>query len=302
MRNDKGRQAVLLGAVLAAGLYAPTLQASEADGKIDPTFLYRDAARAAAQPADITTATCHYKPLFGQGDPDTAVLGSVARYGEVVVDPGGACNPVQYPDEDQIYVVLKGSGAAQYAGQSVPLGQEDYLYVPSTVSHALSNNSAAPMTVVIMGFHTQGFPKAPLPPGPLKANIADVPTEFVNGHPSSAHFRLLLGDAAQKRDHIDAGNVVTSLFVMEIDPGGTNFPHHHAEAEEIYLILDGHGEQVAGEGTDGIAARRPAKPGDAYFYRLNATVGYYSAPGIKSRILCVRSFDPGVQPRRRAQN
>lgn len=89
---------------------------------------------------------------------------------------------------------------------------------------------------------------------------------------------------------------------MEIDPAGTNFPHHHPDAEEIYLIVDGHGEQVAGGGTDGIANRRPAKPGDAYFYRMNATVGYYSAPGVKSRILCVRSFDPEKIPGNRKSN
>ena len=28
---------------------------------------------------------------------------------------------------------------------------------------------------------------------------------------------------------------------------------------------------------DGIAGRHPAKAGDAYFFRLNCTVGYYSA-------------------------
>jgi hypothetical protein len=45
---------------------------------------------------------------------------------------------------------------------------------------------------------------------------------------------------------------------------------------------------------DGVAGRHPAKPGDAYFFRLNATVGYYSAPNVSSRILCVRSWYPGM--------
>jgi mannose-6-phosphate isomerase-like protein (cupin superfamily) len=84
---------------------------------------------------------------------------------------------------------------------------------------------------------------------------------------------------------------------MEIAPGGTNFPHHHQREEEIYLVLDGHGVMVAGGGMDGIAGRHPAKAGDAYFFRLNATVGYYSAPDVKSRILCVRSWYPGMEKR-----
>ncbi len=265
-----------------------------ADRTIDPTFLYRDTATVAEKPSDITTATCHYKPLFGQGDSETSIVVGVARYGEALIDPHGTCATVQYPEEDQVYVVLSGHGAAKYGEQDVPLRTEDYLYIPSTVTHRLENSSSAPMTVVVMGFRTKGFEKAPIPPHPLKANIEGVPTRYVGGHPESTHFRLLMGDVDSKRDRIAAGRVLTSLFLMEIDPGGTNFPHHHEREEEIYLVLSGHGTMVAGGGMDGIAGRHPAKAGDAYFFRLNATVGYYSAPGVKSRLLCVRSWYPGM--------
>jgi mannose-6-phosphate isomerase-like protein (cupin superfamily) len=85
--------------------------------------------------------------------------------------------------------------------------------------------------------------------------------------------------------------VLTSLFIMNFAPGGTNFPHHHDREEEIYLVLDGAGEMVAGGGAAGVEGRHPAKAGDAYFFRLNCTVGFYngSAPG---RILAVRSLYP----------
>jgi mannose-6-phosphate isomerase-like protein (cupin superfamily) len=219
----------------------------------------------------------------------------VARYGEAVIDPHGTCATVQYSQEDQVYVVLDGNGLAKYGDQQLPLKAEDYLYLPATVPHALANSSATPLTVVVMGFNTKGFEKTPLPPHPLKANIEDVPTTLVNGHPDSSRFRLLMGDADSKRDRIAAGRVLTSLFLMEIAPGGTNFPHHHEREEEIYLILSGHGVIVAGGGMDGIAGRHPAKAGDAYFFRLNATVGYYSAPNVTSRLLCVRSWYPGMQ-------
>jgi mannose-6-phosphate isomerase-like protein (cupin superfamily) len=146
-----------------------------------------------------------------------------------------------------------------------------------------------------MGFRTHGFEKDPPPPHPLKANIEDVPTGLVSGHPSSTLYRLLMGDAESKRDRLAAGRVLTSLFVMEIAPGGTNFPHHHEREDEIYLVLSGHGDMVAGGGMDGLEGRHAAKPGDAYFFRLNCTVGYYSAPNVKSRILAVRSWYPGMQ-------
>jgi hypothetical protein len=109
-----------------------------------------------------------------------------------------------------------------------------------------------------------------------------------------------MGDAESKRDRLAAGRVLTSLFVMEIAPGGTNFPHHHEREEEIYLVLSGHGDVVAGGGMDGLEGRHPAKTGDAYFFRLNRTVGYYSAANVKSRILAVRSWYPACS--KRAQN
>jgi mannose-6-phosphate isomerase-like protein (cupin superfamily) len=281
--------------LVASFCFASLLGAAERH--VDPTFLHRDISAVNQVAADITTPACHYKPLFGEGDPDTSIVIGVARYGEAIVDANGACASVEYPEEDQVYVVLEGTGSVKYGSQNVPLNKEDYLYIPATVPHNLSNGSQTPLKVIVMGFRTRGFEKTPLPGQPLKANIEDVTTQPVSGHPASTLYRLLMGDVDSKRDRIAAGRVLTSLFVMEIAPGGTNFPHHHEREEEIYLVLDGYGEMVAGGGMDGIEGRHPAKAGDAYFFRLNCTVGYYSAPGVKSRVLAVRSWYPGMVKR-----
>jgi mannose-6-phosphate isomerase-like protein (cupin superfamily) len=284
--------------LVAAGLAVLLRPASAADAerKIDPTFLHRNIATAREAASDISAAGCHYRPLFGEGDAGANPDSGIARFAVVTVDPGASCKSASYPGEDQIYVVLNGSGAAAYGNEQVNLAKEDFLYLPATVSHALRNPGSAALTVAVMGYRIKGFPPGALPPHPRKDNIANVPLELVGSHPTSTHYRLLLGDSSQTRDRIDIGNVVTSLFLMEIDPGGTNFPHHHPREEEIYLVLDGHGDQVAGSGADGIAGRYPAAPGDAYYYRANATVGYYSAANVKSRILCIRSWQPGLQP------
>lgn len=283
-------------AMVIAGLVAASSAAADEERRIDPTFLHRNTARVREVTSDIGAAGCHYKPLFGEGDANALAGSGVARFAIVALDPGASCKPVNYAGEDQIYVVLAGAGTASYGGDEVKLAREDFLYLPATVTHGLRNNSAAPLTVAVMGYRTRGFPKEVLPPAPLKDNIANVKLELVGSHPTSTHYRLLVGDASQTRDRFDIGRVVTSLFLMEIDPGGTNFPHHHPREEEIYLVLDGHGDQVAGSGMDGVAGRFPAGPGDAYYYRPNATVGYYSAPNVKSRILCIRSWQPGLQP------
>src|SRR5579872_4627070 len=96
----------------------------------------------------------------------------------------------------------------------------------------------------------------------------------------------MIGDTTSKRDRIAAAHVLTSLYVMEFAPGGTNFPHHHETEEEIYMVLSGQGDMVAGEG------RHPAKAGDAYFFRLNCTVGFYSSEQGPAHILAVRSLYP----------
>jgi mannose-6-phosphate isomerase-like protein (cupin superfamily) len=280
-------------AVLLAILAAPQI-ASAQSRRIDPTWLYRSIATAQERKSDITTPTCHYRPLFGEGDADRAAVAGIARYGEAVLDAHGSCSAIQRSQQDEIYVVLQGKGTAAYGADNVALNPNDYLYVPAGKRRALSNSSDQPMHVIIMGFRTAGLQPAPIPEHPLKANIEAVPTQTVSGHPSSALYRLLLGDVTSKRDRIAAGRAVTSLFLMEIAPGGTNFPHHHEREEEIYLVLSGHGEMVAGAGTDGIAGKHSARAGDAYFFRLNCTVGYYSAPGVSSRILAVRSWYPGM--------
>lgn len=279
--------------VVLVGLTALKVTGAEMR-RVDPTWLHRTLSRTAERKSDITTQTCHYKPLFGEGDVDKSSLAGIARYGEAVIDAHGKCSPVERPEEDEIYVVLDGRGAAAYAAQTVALTPKDYLYIPAGTRHNVTNLSDQPMRVIIMGFRTRGFEPTPTPEHALKANIESIHTQTVSGHPTSALYRLLLGDVNSKRDRIAAGRVVTSLFVMEIAPGGTNFPHHHEREEEIYLVLSGHGKMVAGGGADGVEGKHPAQAGDAYFFRTNCTVGYYSDPGVSTRILAVRSWYPGM--------
>jgi len=266
------------------------------DRRVDPTFLHRFVPGLGEKPSDLTTATCHYRPIFGEGDPDAAVLRGIARYAEVTVDPGGATAQVSYTSEEQVYVILEGTGNVLCAGESVPVKTKDFMYLPPGIRHGLTNPSSQPLRLIVMGFRIPpGSGSAPPSSRMLKANIDEVKLEVVSGHPPSTLYQLLMGDTRSKRDRLAAARVLTSLFIMEFAPGGTNFPHHHETEEEIYFVLNGHGEMVAGGGIDGIEGRHPAKAGDAYFFRLNCTVGFYAGnkPGEeKARILAVRSLFP----------
>jgi mannose-6-phosphate isomerase-like protein (cupin superfamily) len=87
---------------------------------------------------------------------------------------------------------------------------------------------------------------------------------------------------------------VADFFLMDFAPRGTNFPHHHEVAEEIYLLLDGEGQVAAGGGMDGVEGLHHAKAGDAYYFRQNCTVGFYNqkTSPAKAHILAVRVFVP----------
>ncbi len=287
--------AMRLAAVL---LLSVSLPAAAAERQVDPTFLYRDIAAAPSARSELTTATCRYQPLFGAGDAASAIPKGVARYGVVTVEPGGRSGTVSYGGEEQIYYVLEGEGAAAYRGEMTPIRKGDFLYFAPGTEHGAVNDSQSRLRIVVMGFvvdpdKSYGQPvKLPI------ANEAEAKKQVVGNHPPSTLYQLLLGDTTSQRDLLAVAHRVTSLFIMEFTSGGTNFPHHHLRDEEIYLVLDGEGEIVAGGGADGVEGRRAAKPGDAYYYRPNATVGFYNddAPSARTaRILAVRSRFPGLE-------
>jgi mannose-6-phosphate isomerase-like protein (cupin superfamily) len=272
-------------------LLLAVLPLAAAERTVDPTFLHRYLPDVSEQKSDITTATCHYKPAFGVGDSQPRVPRGVARFGEIDVDAGGNCEAASYPAEEQVYVVQEGGGSLDYAGEKLTLHKHDFLYLPPGVRHAVA--SATGVRIIVMGFKMPAGEHATPPAKPLIANFDDVKWQPVSGHPDTVLYQLLMGDTHSKRDRIAAGHVLISLFIMEFQPGGTNFPHHHENAEEIYLVLDGSGDMVAGGGMDGIEGRHPARAGDAYFFRLNCTVGFYaSQEPPKARILAVRSLYP----------
>jgi mannose-6-phosphate isomerase-like protein (cupin superfamily) len=244
---------------------------------------------------ELSSGTCHYKPIFGAGDADNRILRSVSRFAEVSVDAQGECQNVLYDREEEIDFVLEGTGTLRYGDETHPLRANDFAYVAPGVKHLIANNSGQALRVLVMGFKIP--PRITLgavSPHPRIINLQDVKEETVEGHPTSVLYKLLVGPRTGKRDAIDEAYVVTSLFWMNFAPGGTNFPHHHETAEEIYLVIEGQGEMVAGSGMDGVEGRYPAKAGDAYYFRPNCTVGFYNQnkPGAKAYILAVRSQIP----------
>jgi mannose-6-phosphate isomerase-like protein (cupin superfamily) len=263
--------------------------------KVDPTWMHRYVPRLSDANGGLSSGTCHYKPIFGDGEAENRTLRSVSRFAEITLDARGNCATVTYEREEEIYFIFDGKGDLHYENETYPMRASDFTYLPPGVKHSIANGSDQPLRVLVMGFKIPTAIAISAPSfRPRIVNMGDLKEETVEGHPTSVLYKLLLGPRTGKRDAIDDAYVVTSLFWMDFAPGGTNFPHHHETAEEIYLVIDGEGEMVAGSGVDGIEGRYPAKAGDAYYFRPNCTVGFYNQnkPGTKAHILAVRSKIP----------
>jgi mannose-6-phosphate isomerase-like protein (cupin superfamily) len=235
----------------------------------DPIFLQR-------QVADVKPQPDGYKPLFGIGDPDAARLKGVARYGELTLGPGGTSAIVSYPAEEQIYFVEQGSATLLYGDDKVPIKTNDFMYLPVGVKHGIANSSAAPVKVIVMGYRIPADVKVQPTPKLMLANADDVALQILGQHGPTSQFKLLMGDTSSQRDKLAAAYLMDSLFIMDFAPGGTNIPHHHPAEEEIYLLLRGSGDMVAGLDANGREVRHPVTAGAAFFFAPGTQVGYYS--------------------------
>lgn len=135
---------------MKALLLLAVLPLAAANRTVDPTFLHRFLPDVREQKSDITTPTCHYKPLFGAGDSQARVPRGVARFGEIDIDAGGSCEAASYPAEEQAYVVLDGAGSLDYAGEKLGLRKHDFLYLAPGTKHAAASTTGA--HILVMGF------------------------------------------------------------------------------------------------------------------------------------------------------
>ncbi|MBK5292039.1 MAG: cupin domain-containing protein [Acidobacteriia bacterium] len=263
-----------------------------ADRAVDPTYLRRNLHKVAAQPDELSAPGCQYRPVFGSGDGESRIARGLSRFGLVQLTPASSCAPVTYAREEQIYFVLSGNGQVLHGGEKHAIRKDDFLYLPPGVAHGLSASAGAALDVIVMGYKIPARMDPAIPAKLQIANLSEVKKQVVGNHPPSTLYQLMVGDTKSTRDRLSTGHVITSLFIMEMTPGGTNFPHHHDREEEVYLLLDGTGDMVAGGGMDGVEGRHASKPGDAFFIRLNGTVGFYNTGKTTAHILAIRSLYP----------
>jgi mannose-6-phosphate isomerase-like protein (cupin superfamily) len=259
-------------------------------------YLYRSLSSAAEVKTAVSTSSAHYRAIFGEGDGNSGIIKGISRYGELIIDPGGVSNQIKYKDEELILFILDGTGILYYDKESIPVTGNDFVYIPKGTKYGFSNPREIKLSVIIMGFRLNPDTSRFSTSKAMIANCGEVKFQTLPSHGPTTTFQLLLGTYESTRDRLAAACQVTSLFIMDFASGGTNNPHNHATEEEIYLILKGNGDIVAGKNPDGTDIRHPSSKGDVWFYSPKTQIGFYS--GNKededhARILAVRFKYPG---------
>ena len=265
---------VWLMCITVATMVAAAAEPGPPAGK--PAFLRRSVEQIQEQAIDLSSATAHYRPIFGVGDPNVGDVKGLVRFGELTVEPAGSSKIASYEDAEGVFFILAGSGVLRYGHENVPIKQNDFVYLPVGVEHGISNPSERPLRLLVMRFKIPGGVEVPPTPERMMANADDVPLQVLASHGPTTQFKLLMGTTQSKRDKLAAAQRINSLFLMDFAAGGTNIPHRHNKEEEIYYVLRGHGDMVAGSDAAKKEMRYPCREGDAFYFPSGTLIGFYS--------------------------
>jgi mannose-6-phosphate isomerase-like protein (cupin superfamily) len=273
----------ILRSLLTLLLFAGTLN-------VESQYLKRTFSAPEADMA-LTSASTHYRAMFGAGDDSSSIIRGLVRFGNLNIDPFGQSKTARYPGEEQVIFVIDGTGIINYAKTGIPVSRNDFLYIPEGTRFSISNPRERKLSVIIMSFRI--IPGDTIKPSStmMIASADEVPFQVLGSHGPTTTFQLLMGTTASTRDKLSATCRVNSLFIMDFAAGGTNIPHRHDDEEEIYLILKGKGDIVAGETSEGKEFRHPSHEGDVWFFAPKTLIGFYSGNGGSeehAKILAVR--------------
>jgi len=98
-------------------------------------------------------------------------------------------------------------------------------------------------------------------------NVDEVEKKVVEGHGGTVKYQLIFGAGAK---YCDITKTITNMFVMTVEPGGTNQPHTHEEVEQVYLVKEGNGTIMVGD------ERRKVSEGDAIYLPSKVSHAFYN--------------------------
>lgn len=259
----------------------------------DIEYLYRSSDSLKESTLDISNDKTRYYPLFGAGDADSTHLHITNNFGYLIVDENGASPIVNNQRIEIVFFVLEGTGFISQNGLKLPISKNDFFYLPINSNYGFENPRETKLSMLMMGYLVPDSIEVNYRSKFEIANVSNVEPVILDSHGETVTYELLLGPITSERDKIASAIQISSLFIMDFKPGGTNKPHKHRFAEEIYFVLQGTGNMVAGE-SNGEPILHPAKKGDSYYYPKNKIVGFYStneSNDERARILAIRTVN-----------
>jgi len=156
------------------------------DPKVEPTWLHRYVPTLKETTSELSSVTCHYKPIFGQGDTERRLPKTVTRFAVATVTANGACPTVHNDREEAIYFMLKGSGVLRSGEATFPIRANDFTYLAPGTKHSIANNSQDEVQVLVIGLKILPGMAIAAPASPPKVvSLDDLKEETVEGHPTS---------------------------------------------------------------------------------------------------------------------
>ena len=98
-------------------------------------------------------------------------------------------------------------------------------------------------------------------------NIGEVEKKVLSSHGETTKYQLIFGRGS---NYPDITRKFTSIWVMTVEPGGTNQPHSHEDEEQVYLIKSGKGTISVGD------EKRRVKEGDVIYLPPKITHAFYN--------------------------
>jgi mannose-6-phosphate isomerase-like protein (cupin superfamily) len=239
-------------------------------------YLMRSFSSASETSIELSTPSAHYLPVFGEGDDSSSVIKGLIRFGNLNIDPSGKSRTARFSDEEQVIYILEGTGILNYSKEAIPVTKDDFIYIPAGKKFSFENPRESKLSVILMGFRIISGDTVKPSSEMMIAGAGEVVFQVLGSHGPTTTFQLLMGTTQSTRDRLAATCRVNSLFVMDFAAGGTNIPHRHDNEEEIYFVLRGKGDIVAGETSDGKEFRHPSAAGDAWFFSPKTLIGFYS--------------------------
>jgi len=97
-------------------------------------------------------------------------------------------------------------------------------------------------------------------------NVKDVEKRVLGSHGETTKYQLIFGRGSE----YPVTKSITSVWVMTVEPGGTNQPHSHEDEEQVYLIKSGEGTISVGD------EKRRVKEGDVIYLPPKITHAFYN--------------------------